>query len=154
MKAGVAKKDIQTRQLDIQPVYAPKSQTITGYQVTNTVRATMRALSSAGAAIDAAARAAGNAVRVEQLTFSIGDQSKLLAAARVQAVQQAKAQAAAMAAAAGAKLDQVRTLAEVTDSYNSQDYPKASFNASSASVPIEAGTQTLTVSVDVTYNIG
>jgi hypothetical protein len=83
MKAGVAKKDIQTRQLDIQPVYAPKSQTITGYQVTNTVRATMRALSSAGAAIDAAARAAGNAVRVEQLTFSIGDQSKLLAAARV-----------------------------------------------------------------------
>ncbi|MCW2524399.1 MAG: hypothetical protein JWO63_2734, partial [Frankiales bacterium] len=57
--------------------------------------------------IGAAAKAAGDAVRVQQITFSIGDDSALLAKARLQAVRQAKSQAEAMANAAGTKLDQV-----------------------------------------------
>jgi uncharacterized protein YggE len=153
-KGGVAKKDIQTADLSINPTYAPNSQQITGYQVSNTVRATFHNLATAGAVIDAAAAAAGNAIRVQQVSFSIDDDTALLAKARVSAVQQAKAQAAAMAQAAGVALGAVQSIAEVTTGYTPVTYKATAGAAPSAAVPLEAGSQQLSVSVDVSYALG
>jgi uncharacterized protein YggE len=153
LKGGVAKADLQTTQLEIQPTYADKSVEITGYQVSNTVRATLHNLTSAGTVIDDAARAAGDAARVQEISFSIGDDSALLAQARVQAVKQAKTQATAMAAAAGTSVARVRTISEVTSGGVPITYNGAAASSAAAAVPLEAGSQQLSVSVDVTYDL-
>ena len=64
---GVEAKDIQTSQLSINPTYDDKGQRITGYQVNNPVTATLHDLAGAGALIDAAAGAVGDAVRVQSM---------------------------------------------------------------------------------------
>ena len=76
---GVARRDVQTTGLSLQPQYAyPKGvPTLTGYQVTNTVTATLRDTTTAGAAIDAVVNASGNAAQINSLTFSFGDPARV-----------------------------------------------------------------------------
>ena len=110
---GVEAKDIQTSQLSINPTYDNQGRHITGYQVTNQVTATLHDLAGAGALIDAAAGAVGDAVRVQSMGFSIDDDSALKAEARTQAVHLAQLQAEQMAKAAGVKLGPIRLISEV-----------------------------------------
>ena len=112
---GVANKDLRTSQLSINPVYNDRSSAITGYQVDNTVQATLRDLGKAGTLLDAAVGTVGNAVRIQQISFSIGDDTALRAQARAQAVAQAKAQAGQLAQAAGVSLGAIRSLTELVD---------------------------------------
>jgi len=152
---GVAEKDLRTNQLSINPVYNDRSSAITGYQVDNTVQATLRDLSKAGTLLDAAVGTVGNAVRIQQISFSIGDDTALRAQARAQAVAQAKAQAGQLAQAAGVTLGAVRSLTEVVDGGSpiTYDMGKAAAGMSAASVPVQAGQQEITVAVDLVYDI-
>jgi hypothetical protein len=150
---GVADKDLQTRQLTINPTYNDKSGTITGYQVDNTVQATLHSIASAGALLDAAAGVVGNAVRVHQIGFSIGDDSALRAQARSDAVSQAKAQAAQIAKAAGVTLGRIRSITEVLDGGSPITYDMRSAVGAADSVPLQPGQQELTVSVDIVYDM-
>ncbi len=150
---GVAAEDLQTSQLSVNPVYDDKS-TITGYQVTNLVTVTLRDIPGAGALIDLAGRTAGNSARVQQLSFSIGDDSALKATARADAVKQAQAQAKQMADAAGVQLGGIHSITEVpTDSAIPYPMATADSAASAPSVPIEPGSQELDVVVQVVYDI-
>jgi uncharacterized protein YggE len=151
---GVAAKDLQTSQLSIQPTYGEKGQQITGYQVSNMVTAKLHDLARAGALIDSAAAVAGDAVRVQQVAFSIGDDTSVRAQARVRAVEQARAQADQMAKAAGAKLGQIRSITEVPDG-GPMPYPSfAALDAGKAApIPIQAGQQELQVTVEVSYDL-
>lgn len=152
-KSGVAPADLQTSQLSIQPSYDKDSQVITGYQVSNMVTAKLHDIAGAGAVIDAVSAAAGDAVRVQQLTFSTDDDSALRAKARAAAVTQAQAQAKQMADAAGIRLGAVHSIVESPSStplvYQATD--RAS--AASAPAPIEPGSQELSVMVQVVYEI-
>jgi uncharacterized protein len=151
---GVADKDLRTRQLSINPTYNDKSGTISGYQVDNTVQATLHSIDNAGALLDAAAGVVGNAVRVQQVGFSIGDDSALRAQARAQAVNQAKAQAAQIAKAAGVTLGRIRSITELVDSGYPISYDmRAAAATSSESVPLRPGQQELTISVDIVYDM-
>jgi len=151
-KNGVAPADLQTSQLSINPSY-DKEGKITGYQVTNMVTAKLRNIASAGGLIDAVGKAAGNAVRVQQLSFSIDNDSDLRAKARADAVKQAQAQAKQMADAAGVRLGLVQSITE-TPTYSPVSYDMAMPAASrAASVPIESGSQELSVVVEVVYEI-
>jgi uncharacterized protein YggE len=153
---GVADKDIQTSQLSIYPRYDDQGRRITGYQVNNMVTAKLRDLGGAGALIDAAAETAGDAVRVNSIAFSIDDDSALLATARADAVRRAKAQAEQMAEAAGVKLGKVRSISESGSAAPPMPYPMyAGAPAADAakSVPIEAGSQELNLTVNVIYEI-
>jgi len=152
--SGVVPADLQTSQLSITPSYDDKGQQITGYQVTNMVTAKLRDISTAGAVIDAAGKAAGDAVRVQQLTFSIDDDSALRAQARADAVKRAQAQAKQMADAAGVQLGPIRSITE-TPAATPTVYPAAmaAGDSASASVPIEPGSQELSVVVQVIYEI-
>jgi uncharacterized protein YggE len=148
---GVAAADVQTSRLSISPTYAPTGR-INGYDVSNQVTATLRDIAAAGGLVDVAAAAAGDAVRVQQLAFSIGDDSAPRAQARADAVRQAQAQARQMAAAAGVRLGPLTAITETPAST-----PFAGDAAGSAaiatSVPIEPGTQELSVTVEVSYAV-
>jgi uncharacterized protein YggE len=155
---GVAAKDIQTSQLSINPTYDDKGQHITGYQVNNTVTATLHDIAGAGGLIDAAAGAVGDAVRVQSIGFSIDDDSALKAEARTQAVHLAQLQAEQMAKAAGVKLGGIRLISEVPENSSVPVYdryagaPKATAGAAQPA-PIEPGTQELSLTVDVVWDI-
>jgi len=150
--SGVADADLQTSQLTVNPTYDDKN-TITGYQVSNMVTAKLRNIGGAGALIDAVGKAAGDAVRVQQLSFSIDDDSELRAAARTAAVKQAQAQAKQLADAAGVILGPVDSISESAGS-SPITYAAPMAADSAAGAPIQAGSQELSIVVQVVYQIG
>jgi hypothetical protein len=155
---GVEAKDLQTSQLSINPTYDDKGQRITGYQVNNTVTATLHDIAGAGALIDAAAGAVGDAVRVQSIGFSIDDDSALKAEARTQAVHLAQVQAEQMAKAAGVKLGAIRYISEVPASspmpyYNQVASGRTAAPGAAPPVPILPGQQELSLTVDVVWDI-
>jgi uncharacterized protein len=152
---GVAPEDLQTSQLSVYPTYGDQGQ-ITGYQVSNMVTAKLRDISKSGAVIDAVGKSAGNAIRVQQLSFAIDDDSAPRAAARADAVKRAQAQAKQLADAAGVALGPVHSITEI-GAQNTPYYPMmdaaAGTAAAQATPPIEAGSLELTVTVQVVYEI-
>jgi uncharacterized protein YggE len=151
--AGVAPPDLQTSALTVYPTYDRTGSRISGYEVSNTVTAQLRDLAAAGGVLDRVAEAAGDAVRVQQVGFSIDDDSPVRAAARADAVRRAIDQARQIAEAAGVALGPLRS---VTDrpAAPPQPYPGAAdARAESAGVPIEPGSRELTVTVEVVHDI-
>lgn len=149
---GVADADLQTSQLTVNPTYDDKG-AITGYQVSNLLTAKLRNIAGAGALIDGVGKAAGNAVRVQQLSFSIDNDSDLRSAARTDAVRQAQTQAKELADAAGVALGPVDSITETAGS-SPVTYQPPMLPDAAAGVPIQAGSQELNVVVQVVYQIG
>lgn len=151
---GVAEKDIQTSDISVSPHYNTGGRP-DGYEVTNTVNATLRDLGKAGQVIDSAAQAVGDDVRIQGISFGVADDTAARAKARADAVRQARAQADQIASAAKVSVGTVRTISEV-----SQDSPMPYYSGARAatafdsSVPISTGQVDIGVSVDVTYDIG
>ncbi len=150
--SGVAAKDLQTVDLSIQPNYTRTGEQITGYQVTNTVNATFHDLKNAGSLIDAAATTVGNAVRIQQMGFSISDDTAVQAQARTKAVHQAQDQAQQIAKASGSKLGRIRIITEAPAQLNQPIFAAPAASAAK-SVPIQAGQLDLSVDIQITYDI-
>jgi uncharacterized protein len=150
--AGVAEPDLRTSQLSVFPTTDPTTGRITGYEVSNLVTATLRDVERAGAVIDAAGAAAGDAIRVQQLEFSLDDDSAARAQARADAVRRAQDQARQLAEAAGVSLGEVRSLTEVSvDQPTPEERDAAAKTA--AEIPVLPGTQELRVAVEVVYDL-
>jgi uncharacterized protein YggE len=150
-QGGVPDKDVQTSNLQVEPRYNSKG-AITGYEVTNTLTAKLRNFSSAGSVIDALAGAAGDAVRVNSLTFSMEDSRGIEDQARTDAVRQAVSHARSMAQAAGEWLGPVCSLSD--NSPVGSLSPDETFGlsaASSTAVPVEPGTQQASAQVTIVY---
>jgi uncharacterized protein YggE len=154
---GVAPAEVQTTGLTLAPQYVyPKGvPTLTGYQVTNTVTASLRDLKTAGDAIDGVVNATGNAATVNSLNFSFADPTAVEDQARTKAVHQAVSHAGAMAAAAGRRLGLVCSLTDTTQpSVFAPDAAGLSAGAqgsAASSVPVEPGSQTETDQVTMVY---
>jgi uncharacterized protein YggE len=157
---GVTAADVQTTGLTLQPQYVyPQGgvPTLTGYQVTNTVTATLMDVKTAGTAVDAVVAALGNAVQISGLTFSFADPSQVEDEARTDAVHLAVAHAGAMAAAAGRKLGPVCSLTDDTQPNLLEPDEDQNFDAAGTSksagvpVPLEPGTQMETDQVTMVY---
>lgn len=146
--SGIADADLQTSELSVNPNVDDKG-VITGYQVTNSVTATLRDISTAGAVIDAVAQKAGDAVRVQQVGFSLSDDSEQRAAARVAAVTEAQMQARQLAGAAGVELGAIVSLTESSPG-SPITYLAA---ADSAGVPIQAGSTAVSIVVQAVYSV-
>jgi hypothetical protein len=156
---GVQAKDITTSGLSLQPQYAyPKGvPTVTGYDVDNTVTATLRDIAKSGAIIDAVVGTAGNDLQIESIGFSSADPGLGQDRARASAAAEAVTHARALAQAAGRSLGPV---CSVTDQSQSQvvepgfnaAIPSAG-NVSAAQVPISSGQQTQTAQVSVVYSL-
>ena len=155
---GVASNDVQTTGLTLAAQYIypqGRAPELTGYAVTNTVTATLRDVSTSGAAIDAVVGALGNAVQINGLTFSFANPAQVEDEARADAVHQAVTHAGAMADAAGRRLGPVCSLTD--DSQPDVVEPNADLNyadagaAKSAAVPVEPGMQSETDQVTLVY---
>lgn len=148
--AGVSDDDIQTADLSVQPTYDDHGK-VTGYEASNTVSVHIRDLTKAGAVVDAAAAKAGDDIRVQGITFSIDDDSTLLAAARTQATKRARAQAEQLASGADVEVGEVRSIKESTSSTPLAYAAGAADKA--AGTPVMPGSETLSVQATVVFAI-
>ena len=112
----------------------------------------MNNLSDLGEALDAAVHTTGNGVTLDGISFSIANQSSLLAAVSAQAMQQASTEASQLAAGGGLA---VGPIVKVTDQENAgQQIFYAPVNAAASSpVPVQAGQQQISVQVTVVYQL-
>lgn len=147
---GVADADLRTSGLSISPT-ADQNGAITGYEVDNEVTATLHDLGGAGDVLDAAAQAAGDAARIRQVSFALDDDAQPRAQARADAVRQAVTQAHQLADAAGVSLGPVLSVTEVPD--GAPPVPADTRSAAEAAVPIEPGTQEVSVAVEVVHAV-
>ena len=150
---GVEKKDLQTSNVSIQPNYNSKGAP-SGYAVSESMTASVRDLTKAGATLSAAVDAGGNAVRVDAVSFALEDTNGLVSGARKGAVDDAKAKAEQYAAAAGRSLGAVQSISEVVTSPTPQYMDGIAYARSAAQaapVPLQAGSQDLSVQVTVVY---
>ena len=106
-----------------------------------------------GPMLDALVRAGVN--NINQVQFSVKDPKNALKQAREEAIREAREKAQSMAKAAGVKLGPLLSMTENSGGFNPQPvYARAQFSsAESASTPISAGDQTLSVSVNLSYGI-
>jgi uncharacterized protein YggE len=155
--AGVAEDDIQTANYNIYPEYdySGTQQRLLGYRVTNEVRVKIRNLDTAGATIDAATAAGGDATVINNLAFSIEDNAELLQMARTAAWADAEAKARQLAQLAGLELGSAVSITE-SISYNTPPiyYERAAADVAAGSTPIESGTQDVIIDIQVTFRIG
>ena len=151
---GIEARDIQTSGLSIYPQFDPTGRRITTYQVNNSITVMIRKLDTSGALIDEVAKVAGDAIRINGLSFGIGDTAKSQGRARELAVADARTQAEQLTKAAGVKLGALRT---IRTSVESNVGPQPQFSkvteARSADVPIEAGSYEVSASVQLVYDI-
>jgi hypothetical protein len=153
--AGVSADDIATSGLSIYPQYNSTGSTITGYQAANNVTVTVRDISRTGPVIDAAAAAAGDNITIAGVSFYVDDTEALIGAARADAIDNAKKRAGEYAQAAGVTVGGVLQISEVAISNPIPLTYRAAADSSAgaASTPIETGTQDLTVTVTVVYEL-
>lgn len=151
---GVKDDDITTAELSLWPRTDNEGTQILGYTASNTVSAAIRDITKAGAVIDAAAKTAGNDIRLNGISFSISDTTALAAAARDQAVGRAKVQADGLAKAAGVKAGPVTAVSTVSyDLPQPEVFANSGSRDAAAAVPIQPGTQDVTARVTVVFEL-
>jgi uncharacterized protein YggE len=158
-KFGVDKKDIRTTNFSIWPnqQYGPDGQkTDLTYVVDNTVYVTVRDLTKLGDLLDEAVKAGANSIN--SIQFDVADKTEAIKQARAKAVTDAKTQAQELADSAGVKLGEVQTISfydnvpgPLMDAFGKGGgSPQAE---AAASVPVQPGQMTLTVTVNMSYEI-
>ena len=157
LAGGVERSDLQTTLVGLDAVRDSSSGSaprITGYQLTNSVSATVRAVDAVGSLIDAALGA--GATSLDGLTFRVAEPGPALDEARRRAVADARSRAAILAAEAGVALGRVVEIVEGGGVPPGPPRPLAAMSlkaASDVSTPVEPGTSELEISVVVTFAI-
>ena len=152
---GVKETDIQTSNISLFPAFDTRGR-ITGYTVSTRVTAKTHDVPGAGKVIDAAAKLAGDDLRVDNIALSIEDTGPVVRTARTKAVTAAHDQAAQLARAAGVRLGRVRSIVEERDTNSPirQFAAAADLTSAKAAIPVSPGTQDLQIQVKVVYEIG
>jgi uncharacterized protein YggE len=149
---GVAAKDLQTSDVRIDQDYTNKGRP-DGYRVTETLTVKLRDLAKAGAALTHAVTAGGNQALLQGVSFDLEDNAALLKGARDAAFADAKAKAERYAELSGRSLGAVQLVTESTSPAAPQPYAFASAagRAADSPVPLQAGSQDVSVSVTVRW---
>jgi hypothetical protein len=150
-KLGVAKTDIRTVQLNLAPkIEYPETGTskMKGYAMTHVVTIKVRDLNKVSNVIDGAASSGAN--KIDGIAFTFKDFDSLKSEARSQAFDNAKDRADDLADDAGVKLGKLTSISETSYDMSGADYGVDAF---SAGVPAMTGSQTIKVTVFVTYEI-
>lgn len=161
--SGVKEEDIQTQYFRIrqQTRYDnyTDEETITGYRVTNTVSAKIREIENAGNIIDAAVRAGGDFVRINDLNFRVEDPSGYYDEAREKATADARKKAEKLAKQMGVKLGEPTFIAE--SAYAPSPYGGISYGLGEAAIPapvviqtpVSPGETKVTLTIQIAYSI-
>ena len=152
-QSGVLAKNMQTSWFNLS-ANTNNNNVVTGFSADDELTVTMSNISDLGQALDAAVHASGDGVTVGGISFSVSDQSSLLAAARAQAMQQANTEATQLAAGGGLALGPI---VKVTDQENAGQQvffaPVNTAAGASSPVPVQPGQQQISVSVTVVYQL-
>ncbi len=153
---GIAEKDIQTSSFGIGSTYDKDGRDITGYRVSNTVAVTIRDLDQAGELLDQVVSVGAN--NIYGISFSVDDPREFYEQAREKAMDNAKRKAGQLAKAGDATLGEVLVITEgsvpVQVVFQNIDRGLSTDTAQSApQTPIQAGEETFTIQVQVTYEL-
>jgi uncharacterized protein YggE len=156
---GVDQKDISTRFYNINTVTRYDNTTqqsiITGYQVSNMVNITVRAIDKVGAIIDATAAAAGDLIRINGISFTVDNSDQYNSQARTLAMNDAKAKATQLAGLAGVNLGKPVYIVDNSAGSTVPVQTAAPIAAAAPAVttPVSPGQVSITVSIQVAYSI-
>jgi uncharacterized protein YggE len=152
-RLGVTRKNVQTSNFNVSPVYASRTpneaQRLTGYRVNNDVHVILEDIAKVGATLDALVAAGAN--QMNGLNFTIKDPAPLLARARADAVADARLRAQQYAAAAGVTLGPIQSLSE-----GGGEAPRPMYRVmamAAAPTPIAAGEESVNASVTIVWEI-
>jgi hypothetical protein len=152
---GLEPKDIQTTDFSVQPIYEERKegqsqQRIIGYRVTNSVRLVLHDTAKLGAILDKVVSLGAN--QIGAIEFGVAEPEALKDEARKLAMSNAIANAKLYAQAAGVELGPVLSISEDGGVYQPRFAAPMAMEASKA-VPIEAGTTTVEVRVQVSWEL-
>lgn len=150
--SGIPANDIQTSNFSISPTYDNDGRSVTGYQVNNLVSVKIREIGKASELLDSVVEAGAN--NIYGMSFGFDDPSAMQGTARDNAITDARARAEAMAKASGASLGQVITITENVGSVPPvMPMAKLAEQAAGGAPAIEAGEQTVSAQVQITYEL-
>jgi uncharacterized protein len=154
--AGIDARDLQTSNLSLNPNWAGYDSStggqprIAGYTATNQLTVRIRALETLGAVLDAAISDGANTLN--GLTFAMSDPRPSTDAARVLAVQDARAKATLLVEAAGVQLGRIVSISE-GGGFVQPAGPMFRAVADSAPVPVEGGEVAANSNVTIVFEI-
>jgi uncharacterized protein len=152
---GVEEKDIQTSNFNVYPSerYDPMTGQSEGkyFVVENTVNVNVRDLSTLGEVLSAVVNAGAN--NIYGINFDVDNREEAIAEARDLAIQDAKAKAEAIAEEAGVSLGDLISISVYSAGSPVAYYDSKGGAYAEASVPISAGTLTITMECSLTYEI-
>lgn len=157
-KAGIADKDIQTSNLNLNPQYKYQENQpplLIGYQASNNVTITVHDLKRLGAAVDASVTAGAN--QVQGISFGLEDPTAAENAARAAAVKALIAKADLYAKATGYKVSRLVSLSEGGGYTPAPPMPMAAFAAkrmeSDAGTSVSGGQLSVRIDISGLYEL-
>ena len=164
---GVDDDDIVTTSLNIYPIQvwievkddngSHNEPRITGYTVNNQVRVTVRDIDLADEVIDKAAEVGGDFIRINNVSFTVGDPAAHADEIRRRAVENAKAKAELYAEAFGVELGPLVFMQESSGGVPVEQGPvrleMAMARTADASTPIESGDINLSITIQAGFSI-
>lgn len=154
-RMGVADADLQTTQVSVSPVYSRDAQGtsahISGYEVSNQVRAQVRRLADLGKVLDALVEAGTN--QLSGITFELGDAQAAVDEARRRAMADARRRAELYADAAQARLGPILSVSEAMAPEPPHVRMRMATLEQSGAVPVAPGEEELRAIVHVVYTL-
>lgn len=155
---GIDRKQIQTSQLTLFPIYAPQkpespeAPRIVAYRASNIVSIRVEDLPKAGPVIDAGLKAGAN--QLEGINFGLKDELPAREQALRDAVREAQSKARVIAEGLGVKLGKVHEVEEGGVSIRPPAYGGAMMmRAEAASTPVSPGEVSVSASVTIRYRL-
>ena len=153
---GIDAADIATQSVSVNPEYSyteAEWQKIVGYRASQTFDVLVRDASAAGAVVDSLVAAGGANLSINATYPVVNDSTAAAQAARNDAVAKARAKAEEYAELLEVELSDLVFLTEISAPTNITIGAKADVMAESASTVIDLGTQEVTVTVEVRWQI-
>jgi hypothetical protein len=151
---GVGDLDLTTGSATVWPISDGYGR-VTGYSASQQLTARLRELDRAGALVSEAVRAGGEAARMHGLSFDLSDTRQVTEWARVQAWQDARAKADQLATLAQRRLGEVVRIRESGPVHpmgvHGLRYAAAAMPEGMPTMPVEPGTTTVTVTIEVEW---
>jgi uncharacterized protein YggE len=150
--SGIDSKDVSTTQVSLQPEYGENS-TISGYRASNAIQVKIRKLDSASQVLTAIINAGGNATRINSVSYSIEDDSKLVTDARARAFEDAQDRATQYAHLSGLSLGKVISISEAPGSAPPPPPVPMPRGAMASQMPLQPGEQTVSFTVTAVWEL-
>ena len=152
LDSGALSADITTTGITLYPeyLYADTSRSLIGYRAT--MRMTVAVpVTRAAVLLDAVVASGADDVTLDGISFESSDRAAAVKKARAAAVAAARRSASELAASAGTRIDRVLTISESAAGVT--PYPPLYSDRFEASLPVDGGRDTVSVTVTIVYRL-